>query len=404
MSDITVSPTSGCDAIVTWTPPAVSDNCSVATFVPDISPGSTFAAGKTTVTYTATDASGNSATETFEITVTDATPPVISCLSDISVTTNTSCGLNVSWVPPTVTDCSTFVLNSNYSPGDFFETGTTAITYTATDAAGNISSCSFNVIVTDLTPPVFSNCPIQIDAVANSCEVEVSWSPPLATDNCGTITINSSHTPGEMFPIGETKVTYTAVDLQGNTSTCSFDVVVTDGNPPSISNCPSNMTVLVGSLESTEVKWTAPTASVGCGTVTLNSTHNSGDVFSLGSTPVSYVATDDSGRTFECSFNVDVVYAQIEFTIADLITPNGDGKNDFWELQDLERFIDNSVTIVDRWGGVVFSARGYDNDKVVWSGQNKVGGLVPTGTYFYTISVRLGNSKVERDGFIELIR
>jgi hypothetical protein len=59
---------------------------------------------------------------------------------------------------------------------------------------------------------------------------------------------------------------------------------------------------------------------------------------------------------------------------------------------------------VDRWGGVVFNGSNYDNQNVVWQGTNRSGDKVPTGTYFYTISVRYGTEMIEKSGFIELIR
>jgi|GEM_PF-5302465 len=59
-----------CSAVVTWTPPTASDNCTVASFTSTHSPGHTFSVGTTTVTYNATDACGNAATPcSFTVTV-----------------------------------------------------------------------------------------------------------------------------------------------------------------------------------------------------------------------------------------------------------------------------------------------------------------------------------------------
>jgi hypothetical protein len=69
-----------------------------------------------------------------------------------------------------------------------------------------------------------------------------------------------------------------------------------------------------------------------------------------------------------------------------------------------EKFKNNEVTVVDRWGSVIYSATGYNNEDVVWSGRGTGGATVPTGTYFYFISVRFGPNKLEKKGFIELIR
>ena len=59
------------NATVQWTPPTASDNSGGAvTLTSDYSPGDTFPIGTTTVTYTATDAYGNTATSTFNVVVT----------------------------------------------------------------------------------------------------------------------------------------------------------------------------------------------------------------------------------------------------------------------------------------------------------------------------------------------
>jgi gliding motility-associated-like protein len=385
-------------------PPTANDECGVQTLISDIPSGSEFPAGTTTVTYTATDIHGNTSTETFDVIVSDGEPPTISCPSDITVSAGTSCGANVSWDIPAVTDCSEVTLTADHSPGDFFPIGTTTVAYTATDEAGNKSTCNFKIIVADTESPSFTNCPESITVSANSCDIPVTWSPPTATDNCSISSAHASHSSGTRFPIGKTTVTYTAADSNGNSTSCSFEVIVVDDNVPVINNCPNDINVLIDATGELQVDWTEPTASIGCGTVQLTSTHRPGDVFRLGSTETMYTATDDSGRSTECSFKVNVSFAEIDFAIADLVTPNGDGINDFWELKYLERFTHNTVRIVDRWGGIVYTASGYDNEAVRWSGENKTGKAVPTGTYFYSISVQLGNTKVERNGFLELIR
>jgi len=66
-----------------------------------------------------------------------------------------------------------------------------------------------------------------VTTVAGSCTAMATWDVPPFNDNCpgGGITGNT-HNPGDEFPIGTTTVTYTATDAQGNTVTCSFDVIV----------------------------------------------------------------------------------------------------------------------------------------------------------------------------------
>lgn len=63
------------------------------------------------------------------------------------------------------------------------------------------------------------------------------------------------------------------------------------------------------------------------------------------------------------------------------LTPNGDGKNDFWYIINIETYPDVEVLIFDRWGTEVYASKSYQND---WDGTYKDNKL-PEGTYYYVI-------------------
>ncbi|MBS0226306.1 MAG: HYR domain-containing protein, partial [Proteobacteria bacterium] len=307
--NISLSAGTGCDAVATWTAPTASDNCTLASFTSDHNSGDAFPLGTTTVTYTATDAAGNSSTCVFDVTVTDDTDPVISgCPSNISLSAGAGCDAVATWTTPTVSDnCSGASISGDHSSGDAFPLGTTTVTYTATDAAGNQSTCSFDVTVTDDTDPVISGCPSNISLSAGAgCDAVASWTAPTASDNCTLASFTSDHNSGDAFPLGTTTVTYTATDAEGNQSTCSFDVTVTDDTDPVISGCPSNISLSAGAACDAIATWTAPTAADNCTLASFTSTHNSGDAFPLGTTTVTYTATDAAGNQSTCSFDVTV--------------------------------------------------------------------------------------------------
>ena len=100
----------------------------------------------------------------------------------------------------------------------------------------------------------------------------VNWTAPTVSDNCGgTLTLTTTKNPGTIFNLGTTLVTYTATDAAGNTSTCSFNVIVQDNTNPVIAGCPSNITVSANASCQATVNWTAPTVSDNCGgTLTLD--------------------------------------------------------------------------------------------------------------------------------------
>ena len=58
----------------------------------------------------------------------------------------------------------------------------------------------------------------------------ISWTEPTATDVCSQVTLVSrSHAPGDRFPVGSTRVSYTFADATGNRVTCSFNVIIEEG-------------------------------------------------------------------------------------------------------------------------------------------------------------------------------
>lgn len=65
------------------------------------------------------------------------------------------------------------------------------------------------------------------------------------------------------------------------------------------------------------------------------------------------------------------------------LSPNGDGVNDTWEIEGVERFDHCEVNIYDRWGQNVFRSIGYASP---WNGTNR-GKFLPTGSYYYVIQL-----------------
>jgi len=116
--------------------------------------GSIFPLGKTFVTCTATDASGNSANCGFTVTVVDTTPPTITCPADITLEGTCPAG-TVAIFNVTAADLVDPQPGVTYSipSGSMFPLGTTLVTCTAVDFSGNKANCNFAVTVVDTTPP-----------------------------------------------------------------------------------------------------------------------------------------------------------------------------------------------------------------------------------------------------------
>ncbi len=301
-----------CGAKVNWTAATATDNCAGVTISSDHQSGDLFPVGTTTVTYTATDAHGNSSNSSFTVTVTDDENPVIlGTPANITQTNDAGvCGAKVNWTAATATDnCPGVTISSDHQSGDLFPVGTTTVTYTATDAHGNSSNSSFTVTVTDDENPVIVGTPSNISQTndAGVCGAKVSWTAATATDNCPGVTISSDHQSGDQFPVGTTTVTYTATDAYGHIVTTSFTVTVTDDENPVIIGTPANITQTNDAgVCGAKVSWTAATATDNCPNVTISSDHQSGDLFPVGTTTVTYTATDAYSHTVTTSFTVTV--------------------------------------------------------------------------------------------------
>jgi trimeric autotransporter adhesin len=230
---------------------AVADGCTPAgSLVVTQNPaaGTTLTgAGSSVFTFTVTDAANNSATCTAQVVRVDNTAPVITCPANANLYTGNTCSATLPAYTATASDnCTpsnaiTFVQSP--SAGTSITTlGANTLTITATDAAGNTSSCTFTVFLLDTTKPNII-CPIVkiVNADAGSCvATNVTFTPPTIIEVCGGVTV-TNNAPAS-FPIGISTFTFTATDASGNTKTCVQIVNVKDVQPPVVT-CPANQTL-----------------------------------------------------------------------------------------------------------------------------------------------------------------
>ncbi len=109
-----------------------------------------------------------------------------------------------------------------------------------------------------------------------------------------------------------------------------------------------------------------------------------------------------SGIFFEYSFDkndIKMLASKIVCVANNIITPNGDGKNDYWAIQNINNYPNNKVKIFDKNGRIIFSKQGYAND---WNGTYNNSPL-SQGTYYYTVDYGIGLAGVFQ-GYITIIR
>lgn len=83
-------------------------------------------------------------------------------------------------------------------------------------------------------------------------------------------------------------------------------------------------------------------------------------------------------------------------------TPNGDGHNDLFVIGQIGKYPTNDFKVFNRWGNVVFSRSGYNND---WNGSNNDGNPLPDGTYFIVFNgTETNGTKFEYAGYVNLRR
>ena len=187
-----------------------------------------FPVGTTVVNWTATDAYLNSSNTTSNVTVNDTTPPSVDDNADQLLEATSAAGAEASFSAPMAHDLvdGDFASTCNHAPGTF-PLGTTTVTCSATDAAGNTGSSQFDITVQDTTPPSIS-AHADVTAFATSAAgAVVAYTLPTATDIVdGSVAVSCAPVSGSSFAIGTTTVNCSATDAAGNTGTSSFNVIV----------------------------------------------------------------------------------------------------------------------------------------------------------------------------------
>src|SRR5262249_9012619 len=190
------------------------------------------------VTATATDIAGNTS-EFSACTIAVPASCILACAPDRTVAAAPSqCGNKVDFNPPEFFgSCGSVVCSP--TPGSVFPLGTTAVECTSSGGG----TCSFNISVVDVTPPVIA-CPgdVVTGLGAGQQTKTVTFQAP-AFDNCSQPSVTCLPPSGSQFPLGVTTVICRSRDDANNEGSCSFLIRVTNSVPPGL-QCPSNINVV----------------------------------------------------------------------------------------------------------------------------------------------------------------
>lgn len=181
-------------------------------------------------TFEFTDTLGSTGSVTATVSNIDKTVPAISTPADQTFEA-TGVQTTPALVPATATDDNGATIT--HTPTTF-GLGTTEVTWTATDDAGNQSTATSQVTVTDTTAPAITGTSADVMTEATSADgASVSFAAPTASDLVdGTVAVSCDKTSGDTFPLGDTTVTCTAEDAAHNIASVHFTVTVQDTTAP----------------------------------------------------------------------------------------------------------------------------------------------------------------------------
>ncbi|PHR15189.1 MAG: hypothetical protein COA40_03460 [Aequorivita sp.] len=266
---------------------------------------------------TVTDNNGNVSTCTAVVTVEDTVAPTAVCQN---ITVQLDANGNATIIPADVdggsTDaCGIASTTIDVSTFDCSNVGTNNVILTVTDNNGNVSTCTAVVTVEDTVAPIIV-CPADLysETHLGDCFAVVYFPQPFTFDNCGidTVVQTAGLPSGSQFPVGVSTIEFTATDVNGNLSSCSFTVTVTDTEVP-MAVC-QNITVQLDA--SGTVNITAADIDGGsidnCGVGNISIDMDTFDCSNVGDNIVTLTVTDVNGNSSSCTAIV---------TVEDVIAP-----------------------------------------------------------------------------------
>jgi hypothetical protein len=304
-----------------------------------------------TVTYSATDAGGNTGTASRTVIVEDTIAPVITLVNGDEGTTNYTVERGTTYVDPGATADGGETVTVDTSELNMAVSDTYTVGYSATDADGNIGTASRTVIVEDTTAPVITLANGDEGTTNYTVERGTTYVDPGATADTGeTVTVDTSELN---MAVSETyTVTYSATDADGNIGTASRTVIVEDTIAPTITLIDPDEDPITVERYSTYIDPGATTN--GDGDVVVSSTVNTSIVDSY---TVTYSATDADGNQSQASRGVNVVDTKLP--VASLVGANSITVERYSVWED----VDPGLTDFDE-GSYLDYVSGFDNTVV----------------------------------------
>jgi|GEM_PF-1311810 len=292
----------GVDTVITIPAHDLVDGELVATCAPRSGP---VGLGSVPVTCTATDAHDNSASLDLVFEVVDGAPQ-LTLPADIAVAAEGADGATVHFTV-TADDAIDGELTAGCTPasGSVFPLGVTTVTCTATDSSARVTTGTFTITVADADAPVI-DVPAAITAEATGAAgADVEFAVTATDTVSGAVTPTCDRVSGSTFPLGDTTVTCTATDGDGNIGTAQFTVTVVDTTAPALTTS-GDIALSTTAASGRVVTFSVTALDLVDGEGAPTCTPASGATFPVGVTRVECSLVDAAGNRADAAFTVTV--------------------------------------------------------------------------------------------------
>jgi gliding motility-associated-like protein len=260
----------------------------------------------------------------------------------------------------------------------------------------SLSSNSFTFIVKP-TPIAHISSTDTTLCAGTSVSLTAILNPVIAGTTVGWSTGSSSQTI-TVSPASTTTYVLSS-SLNGCVGKKDSLKILVDNSPVPITSAGPDRTICLG--EKATLSGSGGATMNWSPAVNLNSTSIFNPIASPTTTTTYTLLTSNLYCTSSASITitVDTCLTDITKPIPSAITPNGDGANDYFIIPDIKHFPNNSITIYNRWGNVVYNKDQYLNE---WDGKSTNGNNLPDAIYYYILD--LGTGRKPYTGFVLINR
>lgn len=282
-----------------------ADNCAIDSFWVSKDTFGCADVGANIVTLAMDDVSGNADTCTTSLFITDSVAPIAQCQAlTVTLDANGVASITTADVDAGSSDnCSINTLTISQDTFGCADVGTVPVTLSVTDLFGNVTTCSSNVTVQDTVDPIAmcaSSIVVSLGTTGNA-SISVSDVDMGSSDNCNVQSTALSQTSFSCADLGTQTQNLVVIDVNGNTDTCTYTVLIQDTLAPN-ANCQNFTTVVDSNGFAAFVPADLDNNSTdNCSAVILSTSQDTLGCGDVGFNPIRLYVQDASGNIDSCN-------------------------------------------------------------------------------------------------------